>query len=146
MRRTLNAQAWSAAQQHAHRLNEHLGVLAAAASLAGVRVQTSDTSALIALSCDPGDAHRRRTWEASNSKGGRCGHWSGLHALGVTLRAWPADQLGTFTPYPEPKPLEHRQTPVAPGVTRETVVDPHDEGYIAPPIPASRKTGRVVVV
>ena len=32
--------AWSDAQQHAHRLNEHLDVLAAATTLAGVRVQT----------------------------------------------------------------------------------------------------------
>jgi hypothetical protein len=87
------------------------------------------------LAVDPHSLHRRRVWEAFGSgKDRRCGRWSALLALGVTIRAWPADTLKTeFAAYQQPAPLRQttRSTGVR-GVWEDVVVDPEDSGYQEP--------------
>ncbi|OBG51837.1 hypothetical protein A5704_00915 [Mycobacterium sp. E735] len=131
--------AWTAAEQHAIKLDTLVPVLAAAAELAGVGVN-GDT-ALLPLCCDPADKHRRRVWEAWIHEGGRCRRWSALHRLGVVIRA---ANLDTFARYDEPLPYETRTEQVAgalPGTMRTTRLDPHDESYTPPKPPQKKMIG-----
>jgi hypothetical protein len=119
--------AWLDSERYAHQLTGLAATLETAAQLAGVKVR--DDGARLALTVDPGDAHRRRCWEAWGADG-RCGRWSALAALGVTIRAWPTDQLNTFEPYREPAPLERRvKSTGPPGIYEEYFVDPEDPDY-----------------
>ena len=120
--------AWMDAALAAKELDGRFAALSDAATLAGIPV-SADRGSRIALACDPGTAHRRRVFEAWESKG-RCGRWAGLLALGVTLRA---ATLEGFTPYADPAPITIRQVPVAMGAgvhgTRQVPVDPEDAAY-----------------
>ena len=129
--------AWLAAEQYAHRLETLVPVLHLPPNSRNVRVDT--TAAIIALSCDPGTCHRRRVWEAWQTKETRCGRWSALHALGVTLRPFPSDQLSSFTPYHEPRALEVEVEQVDIGVSRRHVRDPEDQNY-QPAVATDRTT------
>jgi hypothetical protein len=120
--------AWMDSATVAAELDGLLAALVGAANLAGIATVSVAggplTGAVIALACDPGTAHRRRVFEAWESRG-RCGRWAALLALGVTLRA--AD-LDGFAPYADPKPLEVRQQRSGMGV-RQVTVDPEDQDY-----------------
>jgi len=99
-------------------------VLTAAAVLAGI-CDDSDES-VIALVVDAAEADRRDVWAAWHIESteaaaartaranlpftdsplptrSRCGRWSALLRLGVTLRAHPADE--EFTTYRKPRPM-----------------------------------------
>ena len=119
---------WMDAAVIAAELDALLAALVNATNLAGIPTEDSSggplTGSLIGLCCDPGAAHRRRVFEAWESRG-RCGKWAGLLALGVTLRA--AD-LAAFEPYRSPRPLEVRQVRAGMGV-RQFTVDPEDQDY-----------------
>ena len=94
---------------------------------------------MLALIADPRDAHRRRVWEAFRVTGGRTGRWGALVKLGVTLRAWPADELDAFEPYREPKRLETKMFPVAGepfGTYQRVVIDPEDADEPQPEVEA----------
>jgi hypothetical protein len=100
--------AWFDAPGVAAQLDSALAVLCCAASLAGAPPdaafvgQASDTqtnAVQIALSCQPGKAHRRRVWHGWSTTTGRCGRWSKLVAEGVKLVA---AKDPTVPGYPEP--------------------------------------------
>ncbi len=137
-------QAWLAGEQAAHRLDKLLPVLTAAAQLAGLAI--NDDSALIGLCCQiPPEAHRRRCWEAWLASG-RCGRWSKLISLGVTIKA---TELGAFTPIPECQPIELRQVPIAQGVYRTEKHDPFDPDYkpaVQQMEPHRQRTGKAIIV
>jgi hypothetical protein len=128
-------QAWNDVESYAHRLDELVPALATAAALAGIP-NTDTEPVLLALVCHPGDKHRRRVWEAWTSQG-TCGKWAALHRLGVTIRAYRADQVASFINYPEPKEIEHRLTPVPGqiGVYTTTQHDPESADYTPPDEP-----------
>jgi hypothetical protein len=122
-------EAWLNAPAAAADLEQSLHPLYAAAALAGApddvafitgATDTSTAEIQIGLACDPGKAHRRRTWEAWASKKGRCGRWSALHALNVRIRA-ASDPIGV-TPYGRPNA---HITVANPGGRLENW-DPHD--------------------
>ena len=112
--------AWLEAEMVAGKLDALTSILADAAILAGVNVNSEP--ALIGLLTDPKSAHRRRVWEAWTSNG-RCGKWSALIALDVDLRA--AD-LAEHRPYREPRPLEVQHIRGNIGV-RSVTIDPEDD-------------------
>lgn len=104
--------AWFSAPEVAGEVDSALQVLLAAAALAGagdaVTFATASTDVAtteyqIALAADPGNAHRRRVWEAWFTTGGRTGRWAALAALGVKIRA--ASDPTRFTPYKRPEEL-----------------------------------------
>jgi hypothetical protein len=102
-------EAWLAAREHEAELDRLLPVLARAAEMLpmpiGKRTTSGDDSKpgdwLLALCCDPGDAHRRRVWEAWQAKGAG-GRWGKLLALGARLRAHP--EPSDFEVYERPIP------------------------------------------
>ena len=117
---------WLDAAKHAADLNRLTPILVAAAELCGINAAADDTW-LLALVIDTAGLHRRRVWEAWRVKGGRCGHWAALAALGAQIRA--AD-LDSFEPYREPRPLIRKQFP-RPGPGNRglydvVIVDPED--------------------
>lgn len=124
-------EAWLAAREYAAELDRLLPVLATAAELLPIptvkRMTSGEDSTpsdwLLALACDPGDAHRRRVWEAWQSHE----RWAALLALGVKLRAHPDPE--SFTVYGRPLPTEVVQkvtrTQGVRGV-RQHRIDPED--------------------
>ena len=132
--------AWADAERHAHRLDQILPALAAAAQLAGTRLHTGDGSwfdapadpgALLALALDPEGCQRRNLWGAWLLYTGRTRRWGAVLAAGATIRAHRGDEL---TRYREPRPLEYRQEQILGrprGIVRQVTVDPEDE-----PVPA----------
>jgi hypothetical protein len=111
---------WLDAHRFAAEIDRLVVPLVAAGDLCGVRLPRRDGDAvLLPMVCDPNDLHRRCVWEARGCNGSRCRHWSALVALGVTIRAWPADQLAEFQPYRQPKPLVSRQFPRSQAETPE---------------------------
>lgn len=126
-------QAWLRGEQTAHRLDVLLPVLRAAAELRGLPLNDGqglpDEAALFALACRVDDTvHRRRAWEAWQSRG-RCGRWANLIALdGITIAAADPDN---FQRYREPKPMQTVREPIKGqpmGFYRERQVDPEDRG------------------
>jgi hypothetical protein len=98
---------WFAAAELAEQLDGLLPVLCSAADLCGAprgfgRLTEDADGLRLALACDPKKTHRRRTWEAWNATGGRCGRWSALRRLDITLRAHPSPEK--LQPYEAPKP------------------------------------------
>jgi len=122
-------EAWLAAPGLAAELDQSLLVLLAAAALCGQRPDVAyltdatdvGTAGLqISLCTDPGKAHRRKTWVAWSTTGGRTGRWGPLVALGVTLRA-----------ASDPAEISAYEPPVAPVAVsrpggRLSHWDPHD--------------------
>ena len=148
-------QAWISAELKAAALDGALPPLAAAAQLAGIRLDAPNrhapgwwhsplsTGALIALAVHTDGLHRRRVWEAWKSTG-RCGRWTALVALGAHIGA---AALRDFEPYREPRPLIYRQQQV-PGAPRgdieNIVIDPEDDDYrepVEPMDPVIRPSG-----
>jgi hypothetical protein len=127
--------AWLDAEGYAHRLTELVEPLAAAAQLAGVKIEDSarDTI-LLPLTIDAAGQHRRKVWTAWLHTDGRTQRWGALAAAGCTIVAAELDQLQSYS---ELRPIEQRQTPVPGeyGVYQITVHDPEDAGYEAPPEP-----------
>ena len=122
-------QAWIEAADHAAELDRLLPLLSLSAEMTGaISDKGGDDARMddwhLGLCCDPGTAHRRRLWEAWESRG-RVGRWGALLALGCTIRA--AD-LGTFAFYRRPKPMETRTQRVGPGY-RQYKVDPEDADF-----------------
>jgi hypothetical protein len=139
--------AWSDAERHAHRLDQTLIALVAAAQLAGTRLDNAnpelgelwhdanlDEAAVLALAIDTTDPAlvRRDVWRAwQTATEGRCRRWSALHKLGVTIRA---AALDGFESYREPAPLQYRQEqiPGQPrGIVRTVEIDVDAPGYVA---------------
>ena len=122
--------AWMDAALAAKELDRLFAVLLDAATLAGIPV-AADRGSRIALACEPGTAHRRRVYDAWETRS-RCGRWPALLALGVTLRAAPLDGSA---PYAEPGPMQIRQVPVNLGAgvhgTNQVPYDPEDAAYKA---------------
>lgn len=100
--------AWLSAELLASELTRLVAPLSAAAALCGVKGVNREPVQL-ALVCDPGRAHRRRAWEAFLCRTGRCGKWAALRRLNIPIRAYPAEGLGNFEAYREPRPVEHRE-------------------------------------
>ncbi len=131
--------AWLSARQHAARLDELLEPLRIAGELLPIPSNQRQWGLLdgkmhdwlLALTVDPGVAHRRKVWSAWESRG-ECGRWGALLDLGVVLRAHP-DPLN-FEMYHRPQPVEVRQErALAGGIwgVRQTKVDPEDAAYAA---------------
>ncbi|MDZ4178566.1 MAG: hypothetical protein U1E29_04955 [Coriobacteriia bacterium] len=126
-------EAWLSAREYTAELDRLLPVLAYAAEMLPIPTVKRMTSGedskpvdwLLTLACDPGDAHRRRVWEAWQTKdaGGR---WGGLLALGVKLRAHP--DPSNFEIYERPIPIEVHQERGGIGI-RQYRVDPEDALY-----------------
>lgn len=112
--------AWTDSLLAAQQLTQLIPVLQAAAELAGHPAATAES--VLPLVCDPGQAHRRRVWEAWESNG-RCGRWSALNAVGVSIRA---AQLADLAPYRKPRPMEEQWVQVDRGQHRRIIVDPED--------------------
>lgn len=123
--------AWLESLVHARAMDKAAKAVVIAAELCAVYIDTDEL--LLALLCDPGAAHRRRTWEAWRNVDARCGRWGPLAKLGVTIRAWPADQLDHLEEYRAPKQLVRRYFPGTDGsgFQQAVVVDPED----APDLP-----------
>ncbi len=148
-------QAWLNAELRAASLDGALPPLAAAAQLAGIRLDAPNlqgdgwwhaklsAGALLALTVHTDGLHRRRVWEAWESTG-RCGRWTALVSLGAHIEA---HSLDGFEPYREPRPLIHRQqqVPGAPlGNVENLVLDPEDDDYrepVEPMDPVIRPSG-----
>ncbi|WP_091465354.1 hypothetical protein [Paenarthrobacter nitroguajacolicus] len=94
-------QAWADAPIHAADLNAQLEALKTAAKLAGALIPNND--AYLPLSTNPGNAHRRRVWEAWETTEGRAGRWTALTKLGVHIGA---PDLDNYKPYRRPAELE----------------------------------------
>lgn len=141
-------EAWLDAERAAHHLTKTMGTLHTAARLAGVpesgpRGIGGKDAVLLPLCANPTDQHRCAVWEAWTNIEGRCGRWSALHAAGVPIRAMPADQIGSFEPYREPKPLREGWISIAPmGTYERAIVDPEDP-QPAEPKPAPARLGRL---
>lgn len=129
--------AWSDAERHAHRLDQTLIALAAAAQLQGTRLHSgdgfwyeapADPGALLALAlADSEGCNRRTLWSAWQVDTGRTRRWGASLAAGATIRAHRGDSL---TPYREPKPLQYRQEQILGqprGFVRQVTVDPEAE-------------------
>lgn len=114
--------AWAAAPLHANDLNRLIDPLRAAAWLAGADTYGSD-QLLLALLTDPKNAHRRRIWQAWETRDGRTKRWGALLAAGADLRAH--RHLDRLQPYRRPAPLEVT-TEVRGGLTFRTTHDPED--------------------
>lgn len=126
--------AWLAAREYAARLDELLGLLQVAAELLPIPSERRQSNLpdgtpsdwLLALSCDPGVAHRRNVWGAWESHG-ECGRWGKLLDLGVTLSAHPDPR--DFAIYERPAPVEVKQERSrVGGITgvKQYEVDPED--------------------
>lgn len=122
-------QAWFDATEIAPELENALRVLCAAAALAGAPPdvaflnRSTDAATVeyqIAIALDPGKAHRRQTWLAWGTTGGRTGRWGPLAALGVKLQA--ASRPDRVKPYKRPAQPVQVLDPA--GVVRSW--DPHD--------------------
>ena len=113
--------AWSQAPLHAGKLDALMPALIAGAELCGPSI-VKDERMLLALTVDDRGVHRRKLWEAWNSKDGRCGHWSAILAVGAAIRA----EVGTLRPYALPKPLETR-VEQRNGLTLNVTRDPEDQ-------------------
>jgi len=129
--------AWSDAERHAHRLDQTLIAVAAAAQLQGTRLHSgdgfwyeapADPGALISLAlADSEGCNRRTLWSAWQVDTGRTRRWGAVLAAGATIRAHRGD---TLTPYREPKPLQYRQEQILGqprGFVRQVTVDPEAE-------------------
>ena len=136
--------AWLAAESFANELTRLTTTLAVAARLAGVP-GTDTLPVQLALCCDPGSAHRRRTWMAWVQQDGRCGRWSALATLGVVVRAWPSDRIGAVEGYRMAKPLEQR-VEQRDGRTFHVQVDPEDPVTLSAIDPVKRNAGRMQAV
>ncbi|MEX5259581.1 hypothetical protein [Kocuria sp. CPCC 205263] len=133
--------AWMDAQQHAATLDQSLTVLTDAANLAGWAGATPDR--VIPLATNPGDAHRRRVYEAFSKTEGNCRRWSALLALGVEIVA-PTD-LDDMRAYRAPRPMEIKQVHNGYGI-RQVEWDPEDpENLVEADAPKNRRASRVVV-
>lgn len=120
---TAERNAWLGAQEAAGELQTAADLLVLVASVSG-RPDTPEH--VLSLVCTPGEHHRRKVWDAYETKG-KTGRWGALHALGVTLEAGDTD-----TPaYRKPRPVEQRQVAVARGITRLVTVDPEDPDQLA---------------
>lgn len=114
-------QAWADAPIHAAELDGQLPTLKTAAKLAGATILNND--AYLPLSTNPGNAHRRRVWEAWETDEGRAGRWAALHKLGVKLGA---PDLDNYNPYRRPMELETKYKAGAFGGHVPYIVDPED--------------------
>lgn len=130
-------ESWLSAREYAARLDELLPLLAIAAELLPIPSNQRQSALpigkpddwFLALSCDPGVAHRRQVWEAWESRG-ECGRWGALLDLGCTIRAYPNTR--EFEAYDRPAPVEIKQvTSRKGGFTgiRQIEVDPEDALY-----------------
>ena len=114
--------AWSAAPLHSSKLDALMQPLICAAELCGKTIGRDERMQL-PLVVDDRSVHRRKLWEAWDSKDGqRCGHWSALLAVGAVIRAV---DLGDLRAYRRPKALE-RRTELRGGLSIVTVTDPED--------------------
>ncbi|MGY1994710.1 hypothetical protein [Mycolicibacterium fortuitum] len=130
--------AWRDAKQYADELTRLVEALAIAAQIADRKAHPGwndeSPSALnrygtdmleLGLIVDIEGVHIRRLWEAYSANG-RCGCWSGLHRLGVTVRA---KQLSDYAPVRRPRELVRRANPKGEGFS---LIDPEDHGGVAP--------------
>ncbi|OMB88863.1 hypothetical protein A5741_01440 [Mycolicibacterium conceptionense] len=130
--------AWKRGRELSAQLDELSVLLQTAAMLTGIQNtetnqraaapelwRQAQTSMLIGLSCDPGELHRRRVWEAFDQG------WAALIELGVELRA--AD-LDTYEPYRKPKQMLQRKQLRADGLYEHVPVDPEDPDYVPMPL------------
>ena len=89
-------EAWSTAEQLAHRLTAALPGLKAAASLAGV-IDVEKGEVMIASTVDTTGLHRRRVWEGWRCMAGRTGRWGALLAvLGAGCADWACESSIAF--------------------------------------------------
>lgn len=128
--------AWMDAANAAAELDQLTPLVLNAADLAGF--PTGPAERQIPLVCNPGDAHRRRVYEAWNTSNTNTRKWGALNALDVSIEA--PEDLEDVKPYRQPKPMEIRTIHEGHGV-RQFQVDPEDHDY-QPQHPAKR---RVVV-
>ncbi|MHC5557685.1 hypothetical protein [Kocuria sp. U4B] len=118
--------AWMDAVNAAAELDQLTPLILDAAALAGWA--TGGQERQLPLVCKPGEAHRRRVWEAWVTTDGNTRRWGALNALGVTIAA--PEDLDDVKPYREPKPLEIRQVRSGVGI-RQIQVDPEDACLLA---------------
>ncbi|WP_426118474.1 hypothetical protein [Kocuria sp. LHG3120] len=116
--------AWMDAANAAAELDQLTPLVLDAASLAGIPVGPAERE--IPLVCNPGDAHRRRVYEAWATTNTNTRKWGALHALGVSIEA--PEDLEDVKPYRQPKPMEMRMVHEGYGV-RQFEVDPEDHDY-----------------
>ena len=122
--------AWFTAAEVAGQLDALLPVLCAAAELAGApsgiaRLVEESDGLRLALVCDPKRTHVRRTWEAFNTTGGRCGRWAALRRLDIAIRAH--GNPAKLEAYAQPKPYEIRWEQGKFGGYDRRVVDLNDD-------------------
>lgn len=130
--------AWRDAKQLADELSQLIEALAVAAQIADHRAHPAhndespsaanrygDDMLELGLIVDIEGVHIRRLWEAYSCTG-RCGAWSGLHRLGVTVKA---KDLADYAPVRRPKELVRRANDKGEGWH---LVDPEDFGGDAP--------------
>jgi hypothetical protein len=138
--------AWLDAESHAHRLSELVEPLAAAASLAGVKIEdTARDTILLPLTVDTAGQHRRKVWTSWLHIDGRTQRWGSLAALGCTIRAADLDELQAYS---ELRPIEYRQTQIVgqPRGTYETTAhDPEDADYEPEPGPEMTMISRTAI-
>ena len=127
---TKRQQHWSKASLAATELDRVVPQLQAAASLLGI--VTARVEEQLALTCQPGNLHRRRVWEAWENNDGRTGRWGKLASLGVTIGAADPDNHAS---YHQPRPMETRQertTNEGFGGVRMVQYDPEDNPNATP--------------
>lgn len=116
--------AWMEAANAAAELDQLTPLVLDAASLAGL--PTGPAEREIPLVCTPGDAHRRRVYEAWATTNTNTRKWGALYALGVSIEA--PEDLEDVKPYRQPKPMEMRMVHEGYGI-RQFQVDPEDHDY-----------------
>lgn len=132
--------AWSTAERAAAELDAVLPTLVAASELANIHITAQDGTVLM-LCVDPGNLHRRRLWQAFETRDGRTRRWGALAKIGATIRACALDDI---KPYAQPRPLERRVEKI-PGGERVFWTDPESDDYIPPRPPAvGMISGRMV--
>lgn len=114
--------AWATASVLAQDLSAQLSALTQAAQLAGVRTPGND--AQLPLTIDAEGLHRRRVWEAWETKG-RTNQWAAVLDAGATIKA-PA--LEDYKPYRRPAPMETQMVREGIGY-RPVEIDPEDADY-----------------
>lgn len=134
--------AWQQSALLAGELETMTPALYAAAKLAGVNVQLGNGKLVypgqIPLVCDTKGAHRRRLYEAFDSRSHRLGRWGALLELGVTIRAMKASSLSAHVPYAEPAAIQNRLQREGTG-WRNVEVDPCDFEAAGVPVPSQTK-------
>lgn len=114
--------AWADAGITALELTNTIAALSTAAQLAGIPAANND--AHLSLTIDAAGLHRRRVWEAWETKG-RTNQWAAILDAGATIHA-PA--LEDHKPYRRPAPIELQTVRSGMGY-RQVEVDPEDSNH-----------------